>query len=131
MIMEPASLVSHLNDLQDEFDEDITFAILERPAGLPPKAEGRKQGIGSSMKFATGVGRVEGVLAGMQIPYQTRLPTQWMKAMQCLTKGDKKISTAAARRLFPKLKFPNYAAEAVLICEYARRLWIQQETGKK
>jgi hypothetical protein len=44
--------------------------------------------------------------------------------MQCLTKGDKNVSKAAAQRLWPKLKITHANADALLIAEYGRQfLW--------
>jgi hypothetical protein len=42
--------------------------------------------------------------------------------MKCRSGGDKKITKAAAQRLFPRMKVTHKNADALLIAEYGRRV---------
>lgn len=61
-------------------------------------------------------------------------PQAWQARMDCLTGGDKTVSLAKARELFPAAfypKMPKYAqlriADALLIAEYGRRITTMRE----
>jgi len=76
----------------------------------------------SAFNFGQGLGVINGVLAGMTIPFTRIRPAMWKKYYH-LNK-DKSASRAAATRLFPGLaeKFKRVnddgRAEAVLIAHY-------------
>lgn len=99
------------------------FALVERIVGAPRgKSTGnRKIGVQSSWQFGFNVGTLYGVLAGCRIPHELILPQQWQKAMNCRTGGDKRVSKAAAQRLFPETKVTLWNADAILLAELCRR----------
>ena len=94
-------------------------ACLENPHAVPgPRA----------MAMATllkNVGQWEGILATLGIPYDLIDPKKWKTAMGVT--GDKEVAVARAQQLFPHLqgqltKARDGRSEALLICEYRRRL---------
>jgi len=105
-----------------EFIESIDYidavATIENVHSMP------SQGVASSFTFGTSFGFLKGLLTGYKIPYKLVTPQKWQKGMQCLTKGNKNISKAAAQRLFPRIKITHANADALLIAEYGRKfLW--------
>ena len=48
-------------------------------------------------------------------------PMIWQAAMGCLSQGNKNVTKAAARLLFPQVKVTHNIADALLIAEYGRR----------
>lgn len=97
------------------------------------------QGISSTFKFGYNVGIVTGLLIAYCVPYVTVRPQEWQKEVwnrqDKVKKSDgktdtKKTSFNAARRLYPdqsllrthRCRTPHDGmADALLICEYARR----------
>lgn len=107
------------------------------------------QGVKSTFTFGYNVGTIHGILIALSIPYVTVRPQEWQSEVWVrqdkvmlpgATKEDgrkspskadpKKTSINAARRLFPdvslmrtqKCTVPSDGlADALLICEYARR----------
>lgn len=85
-------------------------------------------------KGANTFGRVDGLLRGAvlmaEIPLTDVPPMAWQAALECPTGGDKAVSLARARQLFPEA-FPAGTtkaaalriADAILIAEYGRR-WL-------
>lgn len=81
-----------------------------------------KQGVTSVWTFGRGVGQIEGVLAGLRVPYDYVAAGVWQALLKCLTGGDKNISKRKAQQLFPGiLKMTHATADATLIWEYGRR----------
>jgi len=74
--------------------------------------------------------RFLGHLEALKIAHELITPQSWMKALGCMTGGDKKISKAKAQALFPQLKITNDMADALLIAEYCRRTVLTRQ-GKK
>lgn len=86
------------------------------------------QGVVSMFNFGHNLGFIEGVLQANHIPYQLVPPQTWKKEFS-LT-GQKSKSIEVCQKLFPDVsllatersKKPNDGmAEALLMCEYARR----------
>ena len=98
----------------------VALALYERVRSSP------QMGVSSAFTFARGVGQIEGCLAAMDWPIEDILPQKWQKAIGCLTKGDKNISKAKAMALFPKTKVFHWNADAILICEMARRTYLER-----
>jgi len=93
-------------------------ATIEKVHAMP------KQGVTSSFTFGKNFGFLIGLLTAIQVPFKFVTPQQWQKGMQCLTKGDKNISKAAAQRLWSKVKVTHSIADSMLIAEYGRKfLW--------
>lgn len=96
----------------------IEFCCIEGVGARP------KQGIASTFKFGTNFGWWLGLLAACEISYERVYPLRWQTAMGCRTGGDKRISKHRAQELFPKIKVTHAIADALLIAEYGRRLYI-------
>lgn len=92
------------------------FAYLEKVHSMP------RQGVSSSFKFGVSYGFLRGLLIGFAIPFDDVTPQRWMKAMNCMTGGDKNVTKARAQQLFPKTKITHAIADAALIAEFGRRL---------
>lgn len=96
------------------------FAIIEAVHSMP------KQGVSSSFKFGRSYGFLRGCLIASGIPFEEVTPQRWQKELGCLTKGDKNVSKRRAQQLFPLLKITHATADALLLAEYARRLWMRR-----
>jgi len=93
-------------------------AMLERVSAMP------RQGVSSTFKFGCQFGLCIGLLTAFRIRYEMVTPVKWQSAMKCRTGGEKKVSRAAAQRLFPDLdwRVTDHEADALLIAEYCRRV---------
>lgn len=110
------------HDIWEWLHTNVNFltsvATIEKVHAMP------KQGVTSSFTFGKNYGFLIGLLTAVQIPYKFVTPQQWQKGMQCLTKGNKNVSKAAAQRLWPTIKITHAIADALLIAEYGRKhLW--------
>lgn len=93
-------------------------ATIEQVHSMP------QQSSQSGFTFGRSYGFLIGLLTAISIPYKFITPQKWQKGMQCLTKGDKNVSKAAAQRLWPQVKMTHAIADALLIAEYGRKhLW--------
>lgn len=92
------------------------FAVIERVSAMP------KQGVSSTFKFGQSFGFLLGILTAAKIPHELVTPVTWQNAMKCRSGGDKRVTKAAAQRLFPNMKITHANADALLLAEYARRL---------
>ena len=97
------------------FKDSIRFAVLEKVSAM------HRQGVASTFKFGTSYGFCLGLLAAFGIPYELHTPSKWQGVMRCRSKGDKKVTKAAAQALFPKVKITHAEADAALIAEFCRR----------
>lgn len=122
----PTGLVTHnMPDTQKDildlfrslcFSEDgKSFAILESVHSMPG------QGVSSSFKFGQNFGHLEMALLAAEIPYELATPQKWMKALGCMTGGDKTVTHTFAQKLFPKNKITKRQADAVCMAVYAQR----------
>lgn len=122
----PTGLVTHnMPDTQKDildlfrslcFSEDgKSFAILESVHSMPG------QGVSSSFKFGQNFGHLEMALLAAEIPYELATPQKWMKALGCMTGGDKTITHTFAQKLFPGHKITKRQADAVCMAVYAQR----------
>lgn len=102
-----------LYDLSCETNVELV-ACIENVHAMP------KQGVSSSFVFGKSYGFIIGLLTAFEIPFKLVTPQSWQKRMQCLTKGDKNISKAAAQRLWPGYAITHAFADALLIAEYGR-----------
>jgi len=94
----------------------IDKAYLEKVGAMP------RQGVSSTFKFGTSYGFCLGLLTSLLVPFEEVTPAKWQQAMKCRSGGDKKITKAAAQRLFPRMKVTHKNADALLIAEYGRRV---------
>lgn len=92
-------------------------ALLEKTWAMPG------QGVSSTYAFGRAGGIVEGVLAGLSVPFQLIPPATWTKSMR--TFGGKDGSRQRAQELFPDYahlfarKKDDGRAEAALLACYA------------
>lgn len=98
------------------FKEARVDAILELVGAMPG------QGVTSMFNFGRSLGIIEGVLAGMDVPYEMVTPTVWKKHMKLTTNKDD--SREKAMRLWPDKanlflrKKDDGRAEAALLALY-------------
>ena len=93
----------------------IDKAYLEKVGAMP------RQGVSSTFKFGTSYGFCLGLLTSLLVTFEEVTPAKWQQVMKCRSGGDKKITKAAAQRLFPRMKVTHKNADALLIAEYGRR----------
>lgn len=108
-----------LDPLREEQRPDA-FAIIESVHSMP------KQGVASSFKFGRSYGFLRGCLIASGIPFEEVTPQRWQKELGCLSKGNKNVTKARAQQLFPSLKITHATADALLLAEYARRLYARR-----
>ena len=99
------------------WDRTNAFAVIEAVHSMP------KQGVASSFKFGRSYGFLRGCLIASGIPFEEVTPQKWQKALGCMSRGDKNVTKARAQQLFPGLKITHATADALLLAEYARRLY--------
>lgn len=93
-----------------------TCALIERVHSMPA------QGIVSAFTFGKGYGGLRMAMVASFIPFEEVTSRVWQQALGCLSGGDKNVTKARAQQLFPNLKITHAIADALLICEYLRRL---------
>lgn len=104
-------------DLMKYFAKEPSFIVIERVHSMP------KQGVASSFKFGMSYGALRMAIVASGIPFEDVTPQKWMKALGCLTGGDKNVTKQRAQSLFPKLKVTHKIADSLLIAEYCRRTY--------
>jgi hypothetical protein len=67
------------------------------------------------------VGACLAALMAYEITTEMVAPTRWMRALGCLTGGDKRVTLRRARQLFLNVRITHAVADALLIAEYGRR----------
>jgi crossover junction endodeoxyribonuclease RuvC len=109
---------NHFRHLKEVYKVDSVNRIeaaLEKVHSMP------KQGVASSFKFGVSYGHVQGLLDGMEIPYQFVTPQKWMKDLGCMTRGDKNVTKAMAHRTWPNYAATHADSDALLIA-----LWLSR-----
>lgn len=115
--MEHAKSTEHdLAAFLASFDDAVAY--IEQVHAMP------KQGVSSTFKFGRSYGFMIGLLTAHKIPFREVTPRKWQSELGCLSKGDKNVTKAAAQRLFPDIKVTHANADALLIAEYCRRVWV-------
>ena len=81
----------------------------------------RMNGVKRNWSFAYGVGRLHAAVEFVFPDAEWNFidPKTWMKALDCLTGGDKNVTKAMATELFPDWKVTHANADALLISHYA------------
>ncbi len=121
----PGPLTGELQMFQRLVGYGVTMAVLEFVRTSP------QMGVKSAGTFMRGVGRLEAFLFASGIRYLEVTPAMWQKAMSCRTGGNKNITLARARFLFPGLDVNHTTADALLIAEYARRINLPTKSARK
>jgi len=127
-------LPTRLQHLSNMAPGDKVYAYLEAGTPMPRKSSDETVNEGSVANFRNGVGTGlwQGILTGLQIPYQLVVPRSWQAAMLPGIKGRTKLKAASVDKaldLYPAivvtLKGPkggtrDGVADATLIAEYGR-----------
>src|SRR5262245_6089709 len=90
---------------------NLNVKVYIEQVGLIPGQMSAKGGT----TFMKHCGQIEGVLTAMEIPYELVTPGVWMKAMGCLTRGNKDVTYQKALAMFPSLKITRSNSEAMLL----------------
>lgn len=101
----------------DSQTPDDVVCYLECSNGVPNTGN-RQRGMSSTATFFRGIGRLEGLLCGMDVTVHPVTPQKWMKRLDCLTGGDKSVTRLAAQRRWPTKEIYNWNADALLITHY-------------
>ena len=72
-----------------------SIAVIEKVGCMPG------QGVSSTFTFGCGYGQLQGLLAGMGIPFELVTPQAWKKLILAGTPKDKDAAIAYCRRVFP------------------------------
>ena len=104
-------------ELMKFFAKTPSFVVIERVHSMP------RQGVASSFKFGMSYGALRMAIVASGIPFEDVTPQKWMKALGCLSGGDKRVTKQRAQSLFPKLKITHATADSLLIAEYCRRTY--------
>ena len=83
-------------------------------------------GKAGALNFASGWGKILAVLEIAQIRTELVTPQKWMKALNCMTRGDKNVTKARAFEEFGHLAYDNgktlpithWSSDALLIGHY-------------
>ena len=108
--------------LEGVIDPD-PFALLELVGAMP------RQGLSSTFAFGQNYGLLRGLLTALECRWDTIRPQKWQAEFSLPTLNScagskavkKRFHRQKAQQLFPTLKVTNATADALLICEYARR----------
>lgn len=109
-----------------------TRVMLEQVNAMP------KQGVTSMFTFGRGLGRIEGVIETLRLPYEFVRPQVWQAALRIPPRKKRKQGRKTiwletqpefkkrllrkARQLFPRIDVKLEIADSLLIAEYCRRL---------
>jgi crossover junction endodeoxyribonuclease RuvC len=111
----------------------VALAVVERVHAMP------RQGLASTFAFGRGFGEVLGALKALGLPLELPTPQAWRRVVLAGTPGGKLASIQYARRRFPQVpllatprsRTPHDGmAEALLMCEYGRRLLVGGGAGR-
>lgn len=110
-----------IRDFLISVSENMVAKCVIEKVGPARGRDGRRQGVSSAFKFGHSYGLLRGIVTALRIPFDEVPPVVWQRAMSCLSRGDKKVTKAAAERLFPSLKITHATADAMLLADYCRR----------
>jgi crossover junction endodeoxyribonuclease RuvC len=99
------------------------LAIIEKVGSMPG------QGVASTFTFGTGYGQIQGLLAGLGIPFELVTPQAWKRLVLAGTTKDKNTAIAYCRRAFPdvplvlpRCRVPHDGiADALCLMQYGLR----------
>lgn len=107
-------------NLRDLFDIIDAYAIDSR-AALEFVRTSPAMGVVSAGTFMRNYGHCEMALIAAGVGYYDVHPARWQRYLDCLTKGNKNVTKAAAAALWPDRKITHAIADALLIAEWCRR----------
>ena len=110
----PETLIEK-NRMIRKLAEQDCYVVLEKVHTSP------QMGVRSAGTFMQGRGELLALLVSHAIPFEEVSPTKWMRAMDCLTGGDKNITKRKAQSLFPWVKVTHAIADSMLLAEYCRQ----------
>jgi len=118
------SYIEELIKLFFPYKENILLVAIEKQQPFP------KQGVKSIFNLGTHYGIILGILTTLQIPYEEISCHKWQKKIIGSNKErgkTKELSLKKAKALFPYLDIGknHNKADALLIAEYARRLFVK------
>lgn len=126
-LAEPMPLIAGEIDLKTLRAEwkgfSVDLAVLEEPLSIP------KMSRTSAMTFGQRCGRLEGLLAGLEIPYVTVRPQIWKKAILAGTAKDKAAAITFVTHMFPLVKLGRNGkphdgmADALCIALWGRNVY--------
>jgi hypothetical protein len=102
--------------------DDVGLVMCEAVHSMP------KQGVASSFKFGASYGFLRGILAASAVRYEFVSPQKWQGKIGCRSGGDKNKTKAAAQQRHPGHRITHATADALLIAEYARLVYRENET---
>lgn len=105
---------------QETWDVFLALSTIAKAAALEKVSSMPKDGKIQAFKFGHGTGKVMGWLIAARFRWDYVSPAKWQGDLKCRTKGDKKITQAAAQKLWPHLSFTQKNAEGLLIAEWTR-----------
>lgn len=98
------------------------FVALEAQQAMP------RQGVSSTFTTGQGFGRLEGLLTGLQIPYEVVRPQRWMREMGIPVGADKRKHVEVAQSMYPQAqltgprgKLLDGRGDALLLAAWAMR----------
>lgn len=106
-----------LLELLRENAPTVKLAVLEEVHSSP------QMGVKSAFTFGREFGRLRMALGYFGFPVELVKPQRWQATLGCLSKGDKRKLKARAQELFPSAVVTLYTADAILLAEYARRVY--------
>ena len=106
------------------YDAQASRAILEKVHAMPG------QGVTSMFSFGQAYGFVRSCLLCSRVSFDEAPPQKWQKALGIHAKGvkgaeRKRLLKGKAQQLFPSTKVTLDNADALLIAEYCRRLFVR------
>lgn len=102
-------------DLFQEYAPAIDLVALEKVHSFPGR------GVKSTWTFGQNYGFLRGVILSLRLPLEDVLPQTWMKALNCMSGGDKKYLLSVAQQMYPKTKLTLQTCDAALIATWAKR----------
>lgn len=107
-----------------------TFAVVEQLTGFVGEAVPSH----TMFKLGRSYGFLIGCLTAAGVPYELVTPQKWQKELGIPRRDKKESKTqwknrlkARAQQIFPDIKVTLATADALLIAEYARRVWLARE----
>jgi pseudouridine-5'-phosphate glycosidase len=117
-----------LDDLQSllgAYQENLGFCLIEKIHAYslpfdPTKNRIIKLGFDKLMKQQGMILATAAIILGKERVGEV-VPAKWQRALMARSRGDKKVTLARARELYPKIKVRHWNADALLIATACRR----------